>query len=114
MCMKKLFCVIASVAIVCFFALIVAFLSLDRAGGEMEFHAVILAVEGNMITAEVTYDGASFFSAKLPDRIIFDATDSGEKNLKVGDVIQGNYLEGTINGDTAAVVSIVVQSSLQD
>ena len=114
MCMKKLFCVIASVAIVCFFALIVAFLSLDRAGGEMEFHAVILAVEGNMITAEVTYDGASFFSAKLPDRIFFDATDSGEKNLKVGDVIQGNYLEGTINGDTAAVVSILVQSSLQD
>lgn len=112
--MKKSLRVIASVGIVCLFALIVAFLSLDRAGGEMEFHAVILAVEGNMITAEVTYDGASFFSAKLPDRIFFDATDSGEKNLKVGDVIQGNYLEGTINGDTAAVVSIVVQSSLQD
>ena len=114
MCMKKLFCVIASVAIVCLFALLVAFLSLDRAGGEMEFHAVILAVEGNMITAEVIYDGASFFSAKLPNRITFDATDSGEKNLKVGDVIQGNYLEGTINGDTATVVSILVQSSLQD
>lgn len=112
--MKKSLRIIASVAIVCLFSLVVAFLSLDRAGGEMEFHAVILAVEGNMITAEVTYDGASFFSAKLPDRIIFDATDSGEKNLKVGDVIQGNYLEGTINGDTAAVVSIVVQSSLQD
>lgn len=109
--MKKVLRVIASASIICLFALLVAFLSLDRAGGEMEFHAVILAVEGNMITAEVTYDGASFFSAKLPDRIIFDATDSGEKNLKVGDVIQGSYLEGTINGDTARVVSIMIVSS---
>lgn len=109
--MKKKILIVVVGLITCFSVSVIAFLSLERAGGEMEFHAVILAVEGNMITAEVTYDGASFFSAKLPDRITFDATDSGEKNLKVGDVIQGNYLEGTINGNTASVVSIMVISS---
>ena len=103
---KKVIIIIA--AVVCILVAVVAFLSVGRAGGEQEFEAVILSVEGNVITAEVTYDNASFFSTKLPDKIIFNANDSGETGLAVGDKIHGNYLKGTIDGNNVRVVSLVV------
>ena len=107
--MKKKVIIILSVVVLVIAAVaVVAFLSVGRAGGEQEFEAVILSVEGNVITAEVTYDNASFLSAKLPDKIIFDANDSGETGLKVGDKIHGNYLKGTIDGNNVRVVSLVV------
>ena len=107
--MKKKVIIILSVVVLVITAVsVVAFLSVGRAGGEQEFEAVILSVEGNVITAEVTYDNASFLSAKLPDKIVFDANDSGETGLKVGDEIHGNYLKGTIDGNNVRVVSLVV------
>ena len=107
--MKKKVIIILSVVVLVIAAVaVVAFLSVGRAGEEQEFEAVILSVEGNVITAEVTYDNASFLSAKLPDKIIFDANDSGETGLKAGDKIHGNYLKGTIDGNNVRVVSLVV------
>jgi len=100
--------IIGIAVVVCILVAVVAFLSVGRAGGEQEFEAVILSVEGNVITAEVTYDNASFFSTKLPDKIIFNANDSGETGLAVGDKIHGNYLKGTIDGNNVRVVSLVV------
>ncbi len=109
--MKKKLIIIASILAVCLAVSFVIFSSVGRAGGEIEFDAVVLSVEGNIITAEVIDDGASFFSAKLPDKIVFDANDSGESNLKVGDNIHGNYLKGTIDGDSVRVVSLTVNST---
>ena len=101
---------ILTVIVVC--VAVVAFLSMDRAGGEIGFDAIILSIEDDIITAEVTGDEASFFSAKLPKRIVFNANDSGETNLSVGDIIHGNYLKGTINGENVRVVSIVIKSGV--
>ena len=109
--MKRKFLIIVSTLTICVTIASIAFLSVDRAGGEIGFDATILSVEGKIITAEVTDDGASFFSAKLPDRIVFDANDSGETNLKVGDKIHGNYLKGTIDGENVRVVSLIITPS---
>lgn len=106
--MKKKGLIISAIVGLCILSGILAFFSVGRAGGEQEFDAVILSVDGNMITAEVTYDNASFFSTKLPDKITFDANYSGETGLKVGDTIHGNYLKGTIDGNYVRVISIVV------
>ena len=108
---KKRIIIIVSMLIVCLATSFIAFLSVGRAGGEQEFDAVILSVEGNKITAEVTYERASFFSTKLPDKIVFDTNDSGETGLKVGDKIHGNYLKGTIDGNNVRVVSLEVNST---
>ena len=105
---KKAVLILIAVIVVC--VAFVAFLSIDRAGGEIGFDAIILSIEDDIITAEVTGDEASFFSAKLPKRIVFNANDSGETNLSVGDIIHGSYLKGTINGENVRVVSIVIKS----
>jgi len=104
----KILFIVLAIAVALSLVGLFAFLSFGRAGGEQEFDAVVLSVEGNVITAEVTYDNASFFSAKLPDKIVFDSNDSGETGLKVGDKIHGNYLKGTIDGNNVRVVSLVV------
>lgn len=107
--MKKKILIAVSIFILCIVIAFVVFLSLNRGGGEIGFYATVLSVDGNMITAEVTADEASsFFSKKLPNRIVFDITVSGETNLKVGDRIYGNYLEGTIKGENVRVVSVVI------
>lgn len=79
------------------------------AGGEIGFQATINRVEPdrNMAFATVTKQSASLFSRKLPESIMFDTSDLGEE-LKTGDRIQGDYLRGTINGQTVRVVSVVV------
>lgn len=78
-------------------------------GGEGGFEAVIISVEGDVITAEVTKDDAtSFLSPKLPDTIVFDAGRCDGSHLKVGDKIKGTYLKGTIDGDNVSVVSVSV------
>lgn len=110
--MKKKVLILITIVVIVVCVAVVAFLSIDRAGGEIGFDAIILSIEDDIITAEVTGDEASFFSAKLPKRIVFNANDSGETNLSVGDIIHGNYLKGTINGENVRVVSIVIKSGL--
>ena len=80
-------------------------------GGEGGFEAVIVSVEGNIITAEVTKDdddATSFLSPKLPEKIVFDADRCDGSHLKVGDKIRGTYLKGTIDGNNVRVVSVSV------
>ena len=103
--MKKKIFIAVPVLALCVAMAFFAFLSLERGGGEIGFSATILSVDGNMITAAVTDDeGTSFFSKKLPDKIVFDAAISGETNFEVGDKIYGNYLKGTIDGENVCVV----------
>ena len=71
----------------------------------------VLSVDGTMITAKVTNDEASFFSKKLPQTIIFDASVSGNTDLNIGDEIGGCYLKGSIEGEYVCVVSLDVNSN---
>lgn len=108
--------VIISIAvIVCVLLLVVALYFAWRVayqiwGGEGGFEAVIVSVEGNVITAEVTKDdeNTSFLSPKLPNQIVFDADRCDGSHLKVGDKIHGMYLKGTIDGNNVCVVSVSV------
>ena len=78
-------------------------------GGEGGFEAVIVSVEGDVITAEIAEDKVTtFLSPKLPDRIVFDADRCDGSHLKVGDKISGAYLKGTIDGNKVCVVSVSV------
>lgn len=100
------------IGVVCAAALVLtAFLTTDRAGGEIGFDAVVVSVEGDWITADVTDDGASLLSRKLPDVIVFDASDSGVIGLRPGDHIHGDYLSETIDGNRVRVVGFVVEAS---
>ena len=77
-------------------------------GGQEGFNAVVVSVDGDEITANVTYDGASFLSPKLPEQIVFDAKRCEGTGLKPGDKIRGTYLKGTIDGNSVSVVSTSV------
>ena len=101
--------VILSVSIVVLLALacVVAFLSLDRAGGEIGFGAIVDRVEDGMAYATVTEQGAGFLPKKLPEKIMFSITEL-DVELKAGDIISACYLRGTIDGQTARVVSVSV------
>ena len=110
---KKVIIILAVVA--CVLLLVVGLYFAWRAayqiwGGEGGFEAVIVSVEGNVITAEVTKDddATSFLSPKLPDKIVFDADRCDGSHLKVGDKIRGTYLKGTIDGNNVRVVSVRV------
>lgn len=103
--MKKKAMIISAV-LVCILAAAAAFLSVDRAGGEVGFYATINRVENGIAYATVTEQYA-VLSKKLPENIIFETDELGEE-LKAGDNIYGNYLSGTIDGQTVCVVSIVV------
>ena len=112
--MKKKVIIILAV-LICILLLVVALYFAWRVayqiwGGEGGFDAVILSVDGNVITAEVTKDddATSFLSPKLPDKIIFDADRCDGSHLKVGDKISGTYLKGTIDGNNVHVVSVSV------
>ena len=93
---------------ICAFVAFFLFLSVNRAGGEIGFDAVVLSVDGDMIRARVTRDSASLFSKHLPDEIVFDAKDSGVFDLEAGDKIRGTYLRGTIDGDFVEVVEAAI------
>lgn len=104
--MKKKAIIILAV-LVCVLAAVVAFLSVDRAGGEVGFYATINRVEDGVAYATVTAQYAGFFSKKLPENIMFNTNELDEE-LKAGDKIYGNYLSGTIDGQTVRVVCVVV------
>lgn len=109
--MKRKIFIAISALVLCVVIAFLAFLSLGRGGGEIGFYATVLSVEGDIITAEVTRDdGASFFSKKLPNRIVFDTKVPGADNLKIGDKIYGNYLKGTIDGENVYVIGVRVIS----
>lgn len=107
--LKKKSFILAFTLIIAVSLAVIAFLSLNRAGGEIGFEAVVQEANGNIITAEVISDRASFFTKKLPKTIVFDASISGENNLRVGDRIVGDYLRGTIDGKNVKVVSLEVK-----
>lgn len=74
------------------------------AGGEISFEASINRVEDGIAYATVLKDNAGFGSKKLPESIIFNIGDL-EVELKAGDIIYGNYLRGTIDGQTVQVIN---------
>lgn len=108
--MKKVIKVLAIVLLSLSLVGFLAFLSFDRAGGEIGFDAVINRVEPeyNMAYATVTDQDAGFFSKKLPESIMFN-TSNLDVELKAGDKIQGCYLSGTISGDSVRVVSVTIK-----
>ena len=103
--MKKKSIIILAV-LVCILVAVVAFLSTDRAGGEVGFYATINRVEDGVAYATVTEQYA-MLSKKLPENIMFNTNELGEE-LKAGDKIYGNYLSGTIDGQNVRVVCVVV------
>ena len=106
--MKKKVIIIV-VVIVCVLVAAVALLSVGRAGDEISFKATINRVEDGIAYTTVIEDGAGFGSKKLPESIMFNIAELDEE-LKAGDTIYGNYLKGTIDGQTVRVVSVVVTS----
>ena len=104
--MKKKVIIILAV-MVCIAVAVVAFLSLDRAGGEIGFEATINRVEDGVAYATVTEQDAGFLAKKLPESIMFETADLDEE-LQAGDKISGCYLSGTIDGQTVRVVSVSV------
>ena len=103
--MKKKAIIISGV-LVCVLLAVVAFLSVDRAGGEVGFYATINSIEDGVAYATVT-EQCAVLSKKLPENIMFNTNELGEE-LKAGDKIYGNYLSGTIDGQTVCVVCVVV------
>ena len=108
--MKKKTKIIVAILIIviCLFVAVIAFLSVGRAGGEISFEATINRVEDGIAYATVTDDSAWFGAKKLPEQIEFKLDDLGE--LKAGDEIHGNYLRGTIDGQTVRVVSVSIKN----
>ena len=104
--MKKKVIIILAV-MVCIAVAVVAFLSIDRAGGEIGFEATINRVEDGVAYATVTEQDAGFLAKKLPESIMFETADLDEE-LQAGDKISGCYLSGTIDGQTVGVVSVSV------
>ena len=104
--MKKKVIIILAV-MVCIAVVVVAFLSIDRAGGEIGFEATINRVEDGVAYATVTEQDAGFLAKKLPESIMFETADLDEE-LNAGDKISGCYLSGTIDGQTVRVVSVSV------
>ena len=103
--------VIIILAVVVFIAVaVVAFLSVDRAGGEIGFEATINRVENGIAYATVTKQDTSFLAKKLPENIMFEIADLGEE-LNAGNKISGCYLSGSIDGQTVRVVSVVVTTN---
>lgn len=94
--------------VLCVFAVVVAFLSVGRAGGEIGFDATINKIEDGVAYATVTVDDAGFGAPKLPKQIEFTIADLGE--LNAGDEIHGCYLRGTIDGHSVRVVSVLVKA----
>ena len=103
--MKKKVIIILAV-MVCIAVAVVAFFSIDRAGGEIGFEATINRVEDGIAYATVTDQHGGFLTKKLPESIMFETADLEE--LNAGDKIRGCYLSGTIDGQTVRVVSVKV------
>ena len=103
--MKKKAIILLAI-LVCILAAVVAFLSVDRAGGEVGFYATINSIEDGVAYATVT-EQCAVLSKKLPENIMFNTNELGEE-LKAGDKIYGNYLSGTIDGQNVRVVCVVV------
>ena len=104
--MKKRIIIILAI-VVCFIAVVVTFLSIDRAGGEIGFEATINRVEDGVAYATVTEQDAGFLAKKLPESIMFETADLDEE-LQAGDKISACYLSGTIDGQIVRVVSVSV------
>lgn len=107
--MKKKVIMILAV-VVCILVVAVVFFSVGRTGGEggeIGFEATINRVEDGVAYATVTEQNTELFSKKLPEGIMFNTADLDEE-LKAGDRIYGNYLSGTINGQTVRVVSVTI------
>lgn len=100
---KRLMLIIAAVFI-CFLFALYAFMSFDRAGGEVEFEAVVLEISGNTIRAEVVNSGMTALSPNLPSKITFTADNYDGNSIEVGDVISGFWEYGSIKGDTVRVL----------
>ena len=107
--MKKKVSLSISVVLLLALVCVIGFLSIGRAGGEIGFGAIIDKVEDGIAYATVTEQSASFLSKKLPEKIMFSTADL-DVELKAGDIISACYLRGTIDGQTARVVSVSVIS----
>ena len=81
------------------------------ARGEIGFEAVVNRVEPeyNMAYATVTRQHMGLYFPKLPESIMF-STSELDTELKPGDRFQGDYLSGTIDGQSVRVVCVVILS----
>lgn len=103
---KKLW--ISTVCLVCVAVTVILFCSLDRAGGEIGFEAIVNSVEDGMAYATVTEDHSGLFATKLPGNIMFPVEEL-DMDLRANDVMYGCYLNGTIDGQSVRVVSAVIR-----
>ena len=87
----------------------VLFLSVGRAGGEIGFEATIDKIENGIAYATVTDDDAGFGARKLPNQIEFSI--DGLDEMNIGDEIYGNYIRGTIKGNSVFVACVEVKSN---
>ncbi len=69
------------------------------------FTATVLAVEGSLVTAQVTSDEIAFPLRGLGDIMVFDM----DEPVEPGDRISGIYRSGTIDGDYVGLVSYGVE-----
>ena len=95
--MKKKVVLSISVVLLLTLVYVIGFLSIGRAGGEIGFGAIVDKVE----------QGTGFLPKKLPDKTMFSTAEL-DVEPKAGDIISACYLRGTIDGQTARVVSISV------
>ena len=97
------------IALVLVLLLTVGLAACRTGGGERSFEAVIDRIEGDTAYATVTAEDAAFGTRvegnrKLPAQIIF-STALLETELKPGNAIRGQYLKGTIDGQSVRVVT---------
>ena len=79
--MKKKPIIILTV-LVCVLVAVVAFLSVDRAGGEVGFYATVNRVENGVAYAAVTEQYA-VLTKKLPENIVFNTNELGEVKISL-------------------------------
>jgi len=81
------------------------------AGGEIGFEGVVNRVETeqNMAYATVIKQHKELFAPKLPENIMF-STSGLDTELKPGDRFKGDYLSGTIDGQSVRVICVIVLS----
>jgi hypothetical protein len=100
---KKHIPLIVLLSLLCACFVIYGIFGFGRSGGKVWFDAVILEINGNMVTAEVISSGKTALSPKLPAKITFTADSADLGNVKVGDIIEGEWQYGSIRGHNVRV-----------
>jgi len=98
-------CIACVAAFICVLFLFGRF---GRDGGDTGFEAIIISVDENWVTAQVTKQDFTLFYKRLPKEIIFDTNTFEGSGLKAGDVISGIFQGGTVKGNHVTVITVTV------